>query len=172
MKENFSAALALVLAHEGGYVNHPADPGGATNRGVTQAVYDGWRKGKGLSARSVRHIEEAEVQAIYRRDYWDKVRGDDLPRGIDYAVFDFAVNSGVARATKYLQTAVGVAADGVIGPQTLAMVQHHERARLIQSICAARLNFLKGLGTFKTFGRGWTRRVEEVQAKACGMVTL
>lgn len=172
MRENFSKALALVLAHEGGFVNHPADPGGATNRGVTQAVYDGWRGARGLSKQSVRHITNAEIEAIYRRDYWDKIRGDDLPGGVDYAVFDFAVNSGVARAIKYLQTAVGVGADGIIGPKTLAMVQHHERARLIESICTARLNFLKGLGTFKTFGRGWTRRVEEVQAKACGMVTL
>lgn len=172
MRENFTAALALVLAHEGGFVNHPADPGGATNRGVTQKVYDGWRKAQGFAVRSVRHIEAAEVEAIYRRDYWGAVRGDDLPGGVDYAVFDFAVNSGVSRATKYLQTAVGVAADGVIGPHTLAMVQHHERARLIQSICAARLNFLKGLGTFKTFGNGWTRRVLEVQARACGMVAL
>ena len=103
MKANFDKSLALVLVHEGGYVNHPKDPGGATNRGVTQAVYDAYRKTRGKAGQSVKFITDEEVNAIYKFQYWDRVQGDLLPAGLDYAVFDFAVNSGVGRASKYLQ---------------------------------------------------------------------
>jgi lysozyme family protein len=166
MKCNFDAALAAVLAHEGGYVNHPRDPGGATNRGVTQAVYDDWRSGRGLPARSVRHIAEDEVSAIYKRQYWDAVKGDDLPAGVDYCVFDFAVNSGTNRASRYLQQAVGATPDGQIGPATLAAVGCKPPSEVVEAICDARMAFLKRLPTFDAFGRGWTRRVADVRAKA------
>jgi len=166
MITNFAPSLARVLVHEGGYVNDPQDPGGATNRGVTQAVYDDWRSSKGLPHQTVRLLSEAEVNAIYRRLYWDPLRADDLPSGIDYCVFDFAVNSGVNRAARYLQKAAGVADDGQIGPATLAAVQTKNADALIETVCAARLNFLKQLKIFDRFGRGWTTRVEEVCAKA------
>jgi lysozyme family protein len=162
MKDNFPTALAAVLVHEGGYVNDSRDPGGATNKGITQATYDDWREVN----RSVKLIEAAEVAAIYRARYWNAVKGDSLPSGVDYAVFDFAVNSGVARAARFLQMVVGAAQDGAIGPATLALVNGMDANRLIDAICDRRLAFLRSLSTFDHFGRGWTSRVEGVRAKA------
>lgn len=158
----YKQSLALVLAHEGGYVNHPKDPGGATNKGVTKKVYDAYRKVHGLPVQSVRYISDEEVGAIYNKQYWKLVRGDSLPAGLDYAVFDFAVNSGPSRAIKYLQRLVGVEDDAVIGNMTLAAVYEKAKANeetLILSYCANRMAFLKSLDTFSTFGKGWTRRV-------------
>jgi len=167
--DTFPEALRLVLVHEGGFSNHPKDPGGATNKGVTQAVYDAYRARGGQPKRSVRSITAAEVEAIYRREYWDKVKADQLPAGVDYCVFDFAVNSGVSRAARYLQRAVGVAQDGKIGPVTLAAVARVSPPSLIDRICNERMAFLRGLKTFATFGKGWTRRVTDVRAHAKGM---
>lgn len=170
MRDNFGPALAAVLVHEGGYVNHPRDPGGATNRGVTQTVYNDWRVTHGLPEQSVKHITDAEVMAIYKHRYWDAVKGDELPCGVDYCVFDFAVNSGTLRAARYLQEAAGANVDGMIGPATLAAVAAEGADELIDTICDARLAFLKRLSTFDTFGKGWTRRVEDVRAKAKAML--
>jgi len=170
MKDNFGPSLAAVLIHEGGYVNDPQDPGGATNKGVTQAVYDDWRTSHGLVHQSVRLIDPPELEAIYRKRYWDFIRGDQLPAGVDYCVFDFAVNSGVNRASRYLQRAAGVAEDGQIGPMTIAAVGAKPASGLIGMVCDLRLAFLRQLPTFGHFGTGWTRRVEEVRARAKGMV--
>lgn len=159
---NYKPSLSLTLSHEGGYVNHPKDPGGATNQGVTQAVYDAYRKVHGQPLRSVKHIIASEVEEIYRKQYWRRARGDDLPCGLDYAVFDFAVNSGVARAVRYLQRLVGVNDDAVIGDITLAAVfkaAEKDEELLIANYCSNRMAFLRSLGTFATFGKGWTRRV-------------
>lgn len=159
---NYKPSLALVLAHEGGFVNHPKDPGGATNQGVTQKVYDAYRKVNGLPIQSVKFITSTEVAEIYQKQYWRLVRGDSLPSGLDYAVFDFGVNSGVSRAVRYLQRLVGVEDDGIIGNATLGAVYEAARKdeeKLIVEYCANRLAFLKSLGTFPTFGKGWTRRV-------------
>lgn len=169
MRANFAQSLSLVLQHEGGYVNHPRDPGGATNRGVTQTVYNDWRVGSGLPERGVRDITDAEVMAIYKKLYWDKVKGDELPVGVDYCVFDFAVNSGVSRSTRYLQRSLGVVEDGIIGPATLKAAQAAEADCLVDGVCNARLSFLKGLTPFNTFGKGWTRRVEDVRSHAKAM---
>lgn len=166
MKDNFAPSLALVLVHEGGFVDDPHDPGGRTNRGVTQAVYDDWRRGEGLAPRDVKLLNGYEVGAIYKRRYWDAVKGDALPIGVDYCLFDFAVNSGVNRAARYLQHVAGVAEDGQIGPVTLAALERLNPADVIEQVCVARLNFLKQLSTFDLFGRGWTTRVEDVAAKA------
>lgn len=159
---NYKPSLALVLAHEGGYVNHPKDPGGATNKGITQKVYDAYRSLGGRKRQSVRLIDNIEVEDIYKKNYWRLVRGDSLPTGLDYAVFDFAVNSGVSRAVRYMQRVVGVADDGVIGDITLEAVYSAARKdeeSLIATLCANRVIFLQGLKTFPTFGRGWMRRV-------------
>lgn len=169
MKNNFGKCLSLVLVHEGGYVNDPHDPGGATNKGVTQAVYDGWRKSHGQAVQSVRHISVDEIAGIYRMLYWDRVRGDDLPSGLDYAVFDFAVNSGVNRAAKYLQALAGAAQDGLIGKGTLGAVAAKDTRGLIGALCDRRVSFLRNLSTFWRFGKGWTRRVAEVRAVALSM---
>ena len=165
----FDECLPLVLKHEGGYVNHPKDPGGATNKGVTQRTYDAWQARNNKPKRSVKQIQDAEVAAIYRAQYWDKVQADDLPAGLDYAVFDFAVNSGPSRAAKFLQRIVGVHDDGIIGMQTLDAVSKFEVSSIIRKLCDNRLAWLKRLKTFSTFGRGWTRRVEEVKGAALSM---
>lgn len=167
---NFVDCLRKVLVHEGGYVNHPRDPGGATNRGVIQRTYDAWRKSKGLPTRSVKSITDSEVEAIYRRDYWNKVSGDQLPRGIDYATFDAGVNSGPSRGVKWLQRVLGVAQDGAAGPRTQAAANASNHRKTIVDMCAVRMSFLRGLGHWSTFGRGWTRRVSEVEAGAVAMV--
>ena len=169
MNNNFEKALALVLEHEGGYVNHPKDPGDATNRGVTQAVYDAYRKMRGRGRQSVKFITDEELRAIYKFQYWDKVQGDFLPSGLDYAVFDFAVNSGVSRAAKYLQAVIGVAQDGQIGARTLAAIT--SPTSTINALLDRRVGFLRNLKTFMTFGKGWTRRVQGVRAHALEMAT-
>lgn len=160
----FSRALAKVLVHEGGYVDHPQDPGGATNRGVTQGVYDDYRRGMGKSTQTVKKLTDGELESIYRARYWSLVKADSLPPGVSYVVFDGAVNSGVAQSAKWLQRALGVKADGVVGPATLAAVNaHHDYPALVDAICDRRLAFLKALKTWKTFGRGWASRVSSVR---------
>lgn len=159
----FDDALAHVLRHEGGYSDHPKDPGGATMRGVTQRTYDGWRTRAGLATQPVRGISDDEIGAIYRVQYWDRVRGDDLPDGVDLAVFDYAVNSGPARAARDLQRIVGETIDGVIGENTLGAVRSMDPAQVVNALCDARLDFMRGLKTWQTFGKGWSRRVEAVR---------
>ena len=168
---NFSRCLALVLKHEGGYVNHPKDPGAATNKGVIQATYNAYRDKQKLPRQSVRHITDAEVARIYKRMYWDVVKGDDLPVGLDYVTFDASVNSGTGRGPKWTQRALGVTADGKVGPQTLdAADSVSDMVPVIKKACSYRLGFMKGLRHWDTFGRGWSRRVAEVEAAAIGMV--
>lgn len=169
MKSNFETALRLVLVHEGGFANHPADPGGRTMRGVTQRTYDAYRQRHGQPTADVKGITDDELREIYRTQYWDKVQGDDLPSGLDYAVFDFAVNSGPSRAAKFLQRIVGAEQDGVIGSQTIAALRGRDAATLVSRLCDDRLAWLKRLKTFSTFGRGWSRRVSEVKADALEM---
>jgi lysozyme family protein len=163
---NYAPSLRLVLIHEGGFVCDPQDPGGATCKGVTQAVYDDWRIGEGLEKRSVKLVNDYEVGKIYRSLYWDRICGDALPVGVDYCCFDFAVNSGPARAARYLQRAVGAFQDGDIGPATLASVNSSHIPDVIDNVCDARLSFLKQLPIFDRFGHGWTTRVQDVRAKA------
>ena len=152
MKDNFAACLAAVLRYEGGFVNHPADPGGATMKGVTQAVYDRFRRTRGLTPQSVRLILDSELQAIYRLQYWDAVNGDTLDKGVDLAVFDPAVNSGSARAKQWLAASVGGSSIDTI-----------------KRVCAKRLSFVQGLKTWATFGKGWGRRIADVEALAIKM---
>jgi lysozyme family protein len=168
MKQNYDVSLAAVLRSEGGFVNDPRDPGGATNKGITQAVYDGWRRKHNLPTQTVRDIDASEVAGIYRAQYWDAIRGDDLPAGVDYAAFDLAVNSGVNRPARFLQAAAGVVQDGVIGPATLAAVSRDPK-HIITALMDKRLAFLRSLNTFDHFGKGWTARCAEVRAKALGM---
>lgn len=163
MRENLEHALKWVLAHEGGYVNHPKDPGGATNMGVTQRTYNAYRARRGLPAQSVRGIASDEVAEIYKTQYWDAVRADDLPAGLDYAVFDYAVNSGPSRAMKDLQREVGAAPDGINGMRTMEGVNAADTFDLIERLCNRRMRFLRSLKHWPTFGKGWTRRVMGVQ---------
>lgn len=173
---NFDLSLARVLRHEGGYSNHPSDPGGVTLEGIIQRVYDAYRDGKGLKRRpltaKMRGTSdwEAERDDIYRRNYWDLSRCDELPMGVDYATVDGSVNSGVGQSAKWLQRAVGVKADGVIGDVTIAAARKANPAAVINSMCDQRLAMLKGLKTWPVFGKGWSRRVADVRRDALAMV--
>jgi lysozyme family protein len=159
MKANFKKCLKPVLVWEGGYVNHPKDPGGPTNKGITQRVYDAWRINQGKPKQSVQKIVDAEVEAIYKKQYWDLVQGDVLPLGVDLAVFDYAVNSGTGRASRALQKVLGVKQDGQIGQRTLARVEEVQPDVLAVALCEERLRFVKSLRTWSTFGKGWMRRI-------------
>ena len=163
---NFKLGLTYVLAFEGGYVNHPKDPGGATNKGITQNVYDAYRRVLGLPTQSVAGISSGEAAAIYRQQYWQAILGDKLPTGVDYALFDFAVNSGVSRAVKTLQSVLGVDADGHMGFVTMSRLDSWQPERLIVDLCERRIKFVKGLETFDTFGKGWLRRIQGNKAGA------
>jgi lysozyme family protein len=165
MKENFDEALAAVLHHEGGFVNHPKDPGGMTNLGVTKRVWEEW-VGHDVDEQAMRALTPEVVGPMYKVKYWDKIKGDDLPDGVDYIVFDAAVNSGPGRAAKWLQAAVGASVDGAIGAGTLKAVADFPAANLIHAYQAKRLEFLQNLPTWETFGKGWGRRVAEVSSTA------
>ena len=161
----YDEALARVLAHEGGYVNHPSDPGGPTNHGITLAEYAAFKARK-MTAADVRAMPLADAKAIYRAKYWAKLRGDDLPAGLDYAVFDYGVNSGTSRAAKVLQRLCGLADDGRLIDAVIAAVGKRKADDLIGALCDERLAFLKRLKTWPTFGAGWGRRVAEVREAA------
>lgn len=167
--DNFDQCLALVLKHEGGFVNNPKDPGGMTNLGVTKKVWEEWVSHP-VDEPTMKALGPMDVAPLYKKMYWDKIKGDELPSGVDYACFDLAVNSGVSRAIKTLQKALGVSADGVIGQATLDAIESSNHRDLATEICDIRLNFLQSLPTFATFGAGWSRRVSEVEATAFSMV--
>lgn len=165
MKDNFDNCLARVLVSEGGYVNNPKDPGGMTNLGCTKKVWEAF-VGHPVSEADMRALTPDMVAPLYRRKYWDAVSGDQLPAGLDYAIFDMAINSGPGRAAKLLQQTVGVTADGAIGPGTLFAVTATPVQSLIAKYSAARLQFLESLPTWADFGKGWGNRVAKVQAEA------
>ena len=169
MKSNFERALAYVLKSEGGFVNHPDDPGGMTNLGCTKAVWEEYC-GHPVTEKAMRALTPADVAPLYKRKYWDKVKADELPAGIDYCVFDTAINSGPGRAIKLLQGVVGVDQDGDIGPKTLAAVKAFDPKDLLQDYSKRRLSFMMDLKNWPTFGKGWSRRVSEVEATALTMV--
>lgn len=168
MKGNFEACLAITLKHEGGWADHPQDPGGATMKGVTLATFRKYRPG--ATKADLRNISDADLRRIYRDGYWDEVRGDDLPAGLDLVAFDGAVNSGPSRGAKWVQSAVGAQADGRIGPATLLSVGKADTSTAIRRACQERMRFLQGLKTWPTFGKGWQRRVNEVEAAALAMM--
>jgi lysozyme family protein len=168
MKENFDAALKHVLVSEGGFVNHVKDKGGMTNLGVTKKVWEEW-VGHEVDERTMRNLTPELVGPMYKAKYWHKIKGDDLPTGVDYIVFDAAVNSGPGRAAKWLQACVGVEPDGGIGPKTLAAVNAFDASQLIEDYAKRRLSFLMDLQTWDTFGKGWSRRVAEVQSTGLDM---
>jgi len=168
MKDNFESSLQQVLVHEGGWADHPKDPGGATMKGVTLLTF---RRhfGEDKSKDELRAITGEQLNQIYRAGYWDKCHCDELPGGVDYAVFDAAVNSGPGRGAKWLQGAVGAKQDGGIGPKTLTKVKEHNPVHIIDNICDRRLTFLCSLSNWATFGNGWNRRVEGLRSSAISM---
>lgn len=168
MKGNFDACLKLVLAHEGGFVNHPRDPGGMTNLGVTQKAWQAF-VGRPVDEAEMRGLTPEKVGPFYQSFYWHTGRCDDLPAGVDYVVFDTAINSGPARSARLFQRTLGIQDDGRIGPGTIATAQKADIRDLIEKMCDNRLAFLQGLATWTTFGKGWGKRVAEVKRKALEM---
>jgi len=169
MKVNYDKCLETILHHEGGYVNHPKDPGGETNLGVTKKVYQ-----EHGGTKDMKDLLVEDVAPIYKKGYWDKIKGDDLPGGLDLCVFDFGVNAGPGRAAKFLQQMIGTTVDGGIGPNTLAKLEEyirengeHEAVKKYQEM---RQKYYENLSTFATFGRGWTRRVEETTKLALDLI--
>jgi lysozyme family protein len=169
MISNWDNAFKLMLKSEGGFVNHPNDPGGMTNLGVTKATWENW-VGRESDEVEMRGLTPEKVEPLYKKKYFDAVRGDELPMGLDYLMFDFAVNAGAGRAIKTLQTAVGVTPDGGFGPMTMAAVQAVDPVDLIERFSQAKEDFYRSLTTFSTFGKGWLNRVAQVKVKASAML--
>jgi len=169
VKSNWDRSFDLMLASEGGYGNHPSDPGGMTNLGVTKRVWEEW-VGRESNEKEMRSLTKEMVEPLYKRKFWDACRCDDLPLGIDYLVFDMAVNAGVGRSAKLLQQCVGVSVDGMIGPITITAVKSKDPEELIEKFSEARELFYRGLKTFDVFGRGWLNRVNHSNANALLMV--
>ena len=166
---NWPQCFALVLKNEGGYVDNPADPGGATNLGCTKAVWEQYI-GRSVTKDDIKALTPNDVMPLYKAKYWDTIKGDDLPEGVDYAVFDFAINSGPSRAAKALQSVLSVTVDGQIGSATLRALETANPREVATAVCEARLAFLQSLSTYATFGKGWSRRVSEVETVSFNMV--
>jgi lysozyme family protein len=168
MTKNFRDCLELVLKHEGGYVDHPKDPGGRTNLGVTQRVWEEWI-GHPATEKDMRELTPAIVAPMYEMRYWRTSYCEKLPRGLDLLVFSMAVNAGAGRSVKLLQDAIGVVADGVIGPNTMAKINEANVETLIDKFSEARTAYYKGLKLFPVFGRGWVARTDKERLEALDM---
>ena len=170
--DRFPACLKIVLKHEGGYVNHPKDPGGRTNLGVTQRVWEAWT-GRKATEQEMRSLTVDMVAPLYRQKYWEAVKGRDLAPGLDLHVFDFGVNAGPARAIRYLQMMIGAHPDGKFGPATMRAlsnyIDQYGTAKAIKRYGELREQYYRHLRTFPTFGRGWLRRNREVTEAALRM---
>ena len=165
MKDNFDECLKMLLHHEGGYVNHPSYPGGETNLGVTKKVYQEWG-----GTKDMKDLTVEDVAPIYMKNYWDRCKCDDLESGVDWVVFDWAVNSGTGRSAKAIQKICGASQYGAIGPKTLALIGKQNTQYVIEEFCKIRQDFYESLKTFDTFGKGWTRRNKETTAKSLEMI--
>ena len=169
MKVNYDKCLETILHHEGGYVNHPKDPGGETNLGVTKKVYQ-----EHGGTKDMKDLLVEDVAPIYKKGYWDKMKCDDIPSGLDLCLFDFGVNAGPGRAAKFLQSMIGTTVDGGIGPNTLAKLEEYIRENgeheAVNKYQEMRQKYYENLSTFATFGRGWTRRVQETTKLALDLI--
>jgi lysozyme family protein len=168
MINNFAACLAFTLAEEGGYSDTPGDPGAATNMGIDTPTLSAWL-GRPATVEDVRSLPRATATLIYDRDYWLPINGDNLPAGVDLVVFDFGVTSGPSTSARVLQTLVGVTADGLIGPGTLAALARHQPSWLIAGLHLAHERYYQGLSGSAEFGEGWLARNDRAMAAANGM---
>lgn len=168
-RSRFQVSLPFILRWEGGYVNHPDDPGGATNRGVTQKVYDRWRRDEGLEARDVRELTDAELEDIYESGYWFPPKCHELAEALDLVQFDTAVNMGTRRAVKTLQSSVGCTADGIYGPMTARAVAQCDAGTALMKYCDERDGFYRRLATQRPrlaiFLKGWLNRLNALRAE-------
>lgn len=163
MNINFPACVGFVLEREGGYVNDPRDPGGETNFGIARRSHPN---------EDIKGMTRERATAIYRREYWTAVHGDDLPAGADLAVFDMAVNAGRKTAVKLAQRVAGCAEDGVLGPLTLACIKSMDARAFVHRYCDARLDYYSRLKSWPVFGKGWSNRVEMCRSAAIGLLPL
>ena len=163
---SFETVVHMVLEHEGGYVNHPSDPGGETKYGISKRAYPDV---------DIAELTEEDAASIYKRDYWDRIKGDDLPASVACVVMDYAVNSGISRASKALQSVCGISnGDGIIGPASLnavwVTVKNGGEESVVNAVTAQRQEFIRGLKIYETFGKGWERRIDETRAKAMELI--
>lgn len=165
----FESCVNIVLQKEGGFINHSADPGGATNYGITIKVLSEYRKTE-VSVEDVQRLSIGEAKQIYFKNYWKPIQGDQLPIGVNLSVFDFAVNAGVSRAAKTLQKIVNVQQDGIIGLVTLKAVQTFDVEDMIERLADERVLFYKSLKTFSVFGKGWLRRTDLIKIASLEML--
>lgn len=173
VEDDFQRCLAFTLREEGGYVDDPADPGGATNMGITLATFRTWSDEPDAGAVAVRDMSARTAAAIYRMLYWNPLRADALPAGVDLSVFDFGVNAGIFGSARLLQRAIGFsgdAADGCIGPVTLAAVRAENAAGLIDTLAERQSSYYRSLADFPTFGAGWLARTQARRAAAMALV--
>lgn len=169
---NFDAVMVEIFKHEGGYSTNKSDPGNWTGGKVGVGELRGTNMGIAAHAHpnvDIKNLTKAQAKEIYRKQYWNVIKGDDLPAGIDLVTMDGSVNSGVGRGPKWLQAALRVAQDGKIGPKTITAAWTANAIDTVNAACDARLGFLRGLKTYPTFGKGWERRVADVRKKALEM---
>ena len=167
-QEPFTVCLAFTLKYEGGYVDHPADPGGATNLGVTRATLAKWR-GRPVTKAEVKALSRAEAAEIYRRYFWNPCGGPSLPAGVDAVIFDWAVHSGPSRAVRALHKVLKIEQAATPGPALRSALHKAEPVTTIRLLCAERRRFLSRLKGFAVFGRGWSRRVDALEKTALSL---
>lgn len=174
MADTFDTCLAFTLREEGGYVDDPADPGGATNMGITLATYRQWSDNPGLGPADVREMTERTARAIYRSRYWNPLRADALAPGVDLSVFDMGVNAGIWGSARLLQRALGLTGeqvDGCIGPETLSAAAKFDPRTLVEDLADRQAAYYRSLSDFPTFGAGWLNRTDARRAAALAMIT-
>ncbi len=169
MEKNFDLSLRMLLKHEGGYVNHPRDPGGETNHGVTRNVWERW-VGRPVKDGEMKNLTQEDVAPVYKEQYWNRLKGDLLPGGLDFFLFDWGVNSGTSRSAKALQGIIGATQDGGIGPNTLKKLSDYDTKEVLHKMHDKRQGFYEGLNTFDTFGKGWTRRNKEALEQSLELI--
>lgn len=177
MKENFNKCLALTLKEEGGFQNDPRDSGnhlpdgraGCTNLGVTQAAWEAF-VGHPVSMADMKALTPEKVTPFYKQKYWNPVYADVLPSGVDYLLFDFGVNAGVGTSVKLFQQAIGCVPDGVIGPNTIAVIKAADPKSLVEKFSDKKIAYYRGLKLFPVYGAGWLRRVQDVKSVALTMI--
>jgi lysozyme family protein len=163
---NFKKCLDLVLKSEGGWVNHPSDPGGETNLGVTKRV---WEEYVGHPVESLKKLTKDDVAPMYEQKYWRPCYGEVLHRGLDFVVFSMGVNAGPGRSVKLLQQSIGCVSDGVIGPRTRELISASNTATLIAKFSETRREYYRALKNFPVFGKGWLARVDKEESEALDM---
>jgi lysozyme family protein len=173
LADYFYRCLAFTLQEEGGYVDDPADPGGATNMGITLTTFRSWSDEPSVGAVALQDMTRQTAMAIYRMLYWNPLRADALPPGVDLSVFDFGVNAGVFGSARLLQRAIGFSdndVDGCIGPITLDAVSKADPRAVLNKLAMLQTSYYRSLEDFPTFGDGWLARTRARQQAALALV--